>query len=66
MPIWVLWRWETTDRELSSLGKLPARIPRGRAEEFSLIIMRIKAKRAQLALAPCSRVPTMDPAQGLL
>lgn len=58
------WRGETTASKLSSLGKLPAFIPWGRAEEFSLIIIRIKAKGAQLTLARCSQVPTVDPAQG--
>lgn len=56
------WRGDTTESKLGSLGKPPACIPWGRAEEFSLIIIRIKAKGAQLALAPCSQVPTMDPA----
>lgn len=58
------WRGESTESELSSLGKLPACIPWGRAEEFSLIIIRIKAKGARLTLALFSQVPTMDPAQG--
>lgn len=40
------WTGETTESKLSSLGKLPW----GRAEEFSLIIIRIKAKGAQLTL----------------
>lgn len=48
------WRGDTTESKLGSLGKPPACIPWGRAEEFSLIIIRIKAKGAQLTRAPCS------------
>lgn len=54
MPIWIPLERENHREQAQLSGKAPCLHPLGSRQEFRLIIIRIKAKGAQLTLAPCS------------